>query len=430
MPALTARADRRLIRPDRRSERFVLVELTAPAAAARDDERPPVNLAFVVDRSGSMAGRDRSMDGNKLDLAKRAVVEAIGHLSERDRFSIVTYDDDVDLVCESSSATTRARRDAVDRLERVAPGGSTNLSGGWLRGCEEVARRLSENGVDRVLLLTDGLANVGIVDSAELTHHAAELRARGVSTTTFGIGRDFDEELLQSMADAGGGHAYYIAEAAQIRDLIASEVGEARQVVARDAELEVQAGEGVHVEALSPQPTETRGSRTIVRLGGLVSEQTMDVVLRVRFPYGELGRETAVHLRVTDRDGAFEAAGAAEARLTWTWADDRANDEQPRDEAVDRAVAAQFAARARQEAVRRNKAGDYEAAKDALRSTARRIRDYAGKDAVLRGLVGELQEEGERYAAPVAAAMLKEDYYASAYRARMRDASGKTRTQR
>ena len=423
MPVLTARADRRLIRPDRRSERFVLVELTAPAAATRPDRRPPVNLAFVIDRSGSMAG-------DKLELAKRAVIEAIGHLTERDRFSIVTYDDAVDLVCESSSASSQARRDAVDRLRPVQPGGSTNLSGGWLRGCEEVARRLSGDGVDRVLLLTDGLANVGITDANELTHHAAELRARGVSTTTFGIGRDFDEELLQSMADAGGGHAYYIAEAAQIRDLITSEVGEALQVVARDAELEIQAGEGVDVEALSPQPIEPRGPRTIVRLGSLVSEQSMDVVLRVRFPYGELGRESALHLRVTDKDGAFAAVGAPEARLTWTWADDRANDAQARDEAVDRAVASQFAARARQEAVRRNKAGDFDGAKDALRSTARRIRAYASKDAVLRGLVGELQDESERYAAPVAAAMLKEDYYASHYAARMRDASGKTRTQR
>ncbi|MEJ7695557.1 MAG: hypothetical protein WKF78_02630 [Candidatus Limnocylindrales bacterium] len=74
--------------------------------------------------------------------------------------------------------------------------GSTNLSAGWLRGCEQVAERLTQEGVDRVLLLTDGLANVGITDAAELANHAGELRARGVTTTTFGVGNDFDEALL------------------------------------------------------------------------------------------------------------------------------------------------------------------------------------------------------------------------------------------
>jgi hypothetical protein len=102
-----------------------------------------------------------------------------------------------------------------------------------------VASHLVEQGVNRCLLLTDGLANVGITDPAQLAHHAAELRARGVSTSTFGVGNDFDERLLQELADAGGGHFYYIADAPQIRDAITSEVGETLEVVARDVTLEI-----------------------------------------------------------------------------------------------------------------------------------------------------------------------------------------------
>src|SRR4029078_8383113 len=117
-------------------------------------------------------------------------------------------------------------------LSSVDARGSTNLSGGWLKGCEQVAEHLSTDAVDRVLLLTDGLANKGISDPRELTRNAAELRARGVSTTTFGVGNDFDEALLQAMSDAGGGHFYYIASATQIRDHIASEVGETLEGVA------------------------------------------------------------------------------------------------------------------------------------------------------------------------------------------------------
>ncbi len=310
MTRLTARADRRLIRPTDRSHRFVLVELTAPSATRRR-ERTPVNLAFVLDRSGSMSGA-------KLDLAKQAVEEALARLDDRDRFSIVVYDDQIDVVVESTPASAEARRNAIDRLSGIDARGSTNLADGWFRGCEQVAKHLSTQGIDRVLLLTDGLANIGMTDRDELAHHAGELRARGVSTTTFGVGNDFDEALLQAMSDAGGGHFYYIADAAQIRDHIASEVGETLEVVARDAKLEVLAGEGIEVEAISPQRVDSRGVRSVVALGDLVADQLVEVVLRLTFPYGRLGQETGIIVRALDGEGAFEAASVRDARLTWT----------------------------------------------------------------------------------------------------------------
>lgn len=417
MTRLTARADRRLIRPSDRSHRFVLVELTAPAATRRRG-RAPVNLAFVLDRSGSMSGA-------KLDLAKQAVEEALARLDDRDRFSIVVYDDQIDVVVESTPASAEARRNATDRLSHIDARGSTNLADGWLRGCEQVATHLSAEGVDRVLLLTDGLANVGMTDRDELAHHAGELRARGVSTTTFGVGNDFDEALLQAMADAGGGHFYYIADAAQIRDHIASEVGETLEVVARDAKLEVLAGEGIDVEAISPQRVDTHGVRSVVTLGDLVSDQVVEVVLRLTFPYGRLGQETGISVRALDGEGAFESAGVRDARLTWTWADNASNDAQPRDVDVDRAVARQFAARARQEAVARNRNGDFEGARKAVDGVARRIRKYAGRDTAMRALLHELESEAEQFRAPMAPALLKKVHFASANVARSRDMSGR-----
>lgn len=422
MTRLTARADRRFVRPNHRSHRFVLVEVTAPSAS-QQRERAPVNLAFVLDRSGSMSGE-------KLGLAKRAVEEALGRLDDRDRFSIVVYDDVVDVVVESTTASAEARRNAMSRLAAIDARGSTNLGDGWLRGCEQVAGDLSDAGVDRVLLLTDGLANRGITDAAQLAHHAGELRARGVATTTFGVGNDFDEALLQAMADAGGGHFYYIANAGQIRDHIASEVGETLEVVARDAELEVLAGEGIEVETISPHPLTSRGTRSLVALGDLVADQVLDVVLRLTFPYGQLGRESGLILSIRDRDGAFESAGVRDARLTWAWADDRTNDAQDRDVDVDRAVARQFAARARQEAVMRNKVGDYDRARWVLAATAKRIRRYAGRDPVMRALVAELESETPQFSVAMAPRALKEAHFASANLARTRDTHGRSMKQR
>ena len=246
-----------------------------------------------------------------------------------------------------------------------------------------------------------------------------------MSTTTFGVGNDFDEALLQAMADAGGGHFYYIASAVQIRDHIASEVGETLEVVARDVALEVLAGEGVHVETLSPHRLEARGSRSVVTLGDLVSDQGVDVVLRLTFPFGDLGRETGLIVNLTDRDGVFAAAGVGDARLTWTYADHAANDAQPRDQEVDRAVARQFAARARQHAVKANRVGDFGEARWWLHRPPSGSAATPGRDPELRALVGELESEAQEFDAPMPAMALKEAHFNASNTARSRDFTGK-----
>lgn len=415
--ALTVRPDRRLIRPNAHSKRFLLARIAAPRATT-ERVRPSVNLAIVLDRSGSMSGA-------KLDVARAAVVEAIGRLQPQDRFSVVVYDDVVDVVIESTPATREAREGALARLRTVAARGSTNLGEGWLRGCEQVAAHLAERGVNRCLLLTDGLANVGISDPGALSTHAGELRARGVTTSTFGVGSDFDEHLLQELADAGGGHFYYIADAAQIHDAITSEVGETLEVVARDVALEVTARDDIRVEPISPyRATAGGGGRTVVAVGDLGSEQVVEVVLRLSFPYGAAGRETGAIVALTDRDGTFAAGGSDPVRLSWVYADDAANDAQSRDREVDRAVARLFAARARQEALRRNRDGDFDGARRVLDGTRGRIEGYAGDDPDLRSLLGTLAGEELVYAAPMAEASRKSLHYASANLLRSRDGAG------
>ena len=132
-------------------------------------------------------------------------------------------------------------------------------------------------------------------------------------------------------------------------------------------------------------------------------------------------------MALTDRDGTFAAgAGVTESRLAWTYADDRANDDQPRDRDVDRAVARLFAARARQEAVGRNRQGDYAGARRILDATASRIRGYAGDDPALRDLLDTMVREETVYAAPMAEPARKQAHFASANALRSRDAAGRS----
>jgi Ca-activated chloride channel family protein len=410
----TVRPDRHYIRPTYRSNRFVLVEITAPESR-REPTREPLNAGFVLDRSGSMAG-------DKIDLARQAVDAAIRGLSDQDRFAVVAYDDRVDVVMESTPATGTARRSAVDLLAGIEAGGSTNLFEGWMRGCQEVARHQNGTGMHRVLLMSDGLANRGVTDREELTRHAEELWRRGVATWTFGVGADFDELLLERMAAVGGGQSFFIEHAPQIRDYVTSAVGEALDTVARDVALRVIAPEGVLVEPLSQFRSRQQGADTLIELGDMVSEQQLRVVLRVNFPFGDIGSERSVRIELTDRDGIFQ--GHAQT-LTWEYADHRANDLQTRDQEVDREVARLFAARVRKEAVELNKSGQYRRAMDRMQAVARRIRDYAGSDPVMLGIVSELEREERLVAAPMAAVAAKEMHYRSSYQMRHRDAMGR-----
>lgn len=410
---LQVATDRRLVRAKWHSKRFIVARVTAPIVH-RDGERPPVNLAFVLDRSGSMSGQ-------KLVVAARAVEEGIGRLQPTDRFSIVWFDDEVDVLVPGTPATRDARRDAVERLRLVRSGGSTNLSGGWLAGCEQVATDLVNSGVNRVLLLTDGQANQGMTHPAELAHHAAELRLRGVSTTTFGVGDDFQEELLQGMAQAGGGHFRDIADAASIADHLSSEIGESLEVVAREVELRLTLPDGVRVESLGAFPASAADGGTVVALGDLVSGQEVEVPLRLSFPVGKPGETHTAIVALGDRDGVL---GGAFGRLSWEHADDHANDAQPRDRAVDRVIAGVFAARARQEAVRRNRMGDYRGARAVLEQTAQRIRGYAGDDVELRRIADDLLAEASTFERIMPERSRKVAYAQSAYTLQSRAPSG------
>ena len=401
---LQLQTDRTLIRAGARSTRYLVASLIAPNAARRD-RRLPINVALVLDRSGSM-------EGAKIQLARQAVQRSLEALDANDRFAVVVYDNIVSVVTPSTPATSQAKSQALQALELVAARGTTDLGSGWLRGCEQVAQFADGERVSRCLLLTDGLANVGITDRDALACHAEELRRRGVQTSTFGVGVDFDERLLRDMAQAGSGNFYFISSAEQIPDLMTSELGEALEVVVRRAALELSLPHGATAKPLqSFRHFYAGGDRELhIELGDLVSGQQMDVVVEIELDGGLEGADATVDVVATSRasDGP-----TVRAHQRWLYASHGANDEQPRDRVVDRQVATLYAARARADAAEMNRAGLYERACEVLRRTAKRIRSYAGTDPELNRIADELDGELEKFSEPLPAPALKQTFFAS-----------------
>jgi Mg-chelatase subunit ChlD len=312
-PRIAARWDRPVVAVDG-GEAALLVRIVAPETADAE-RRAPLDVAFVLDRSGSMSG-------GKLELAKTGVDLAMTHLHDADRVAAVVYDDEVDLLQPLASATPRVKAGLRLALHGVDPGGSTFLSGGWTAGCRELAEAPAVAGAEagrtrirRVILLTDGLANVGIVAPLELARHAGELRRRGIATTAVGVGQDFDEGLLSAMAEAGSGHFEYAPHAEALRGFFARELRQMTGVAVTGLTVTVAIPAGVRGELLSIFPIEARDGALEVAIGDLHAGDTIDLLFIVRFEAGALGGALPVAVRAAWVDALADARRDADVAL-------------------------------------------------------------------------------------------------------------------
>jgi Ca-activated chloride channel homolog len=382
---LTVATDRTLIRAAAESTRYLHVRVGAPVAPAAA-RRPPINLALVLDRSGSMSGE-------KLARAVRSATAALRHLTPEDRFSIVSFHSAVRVEVPATWATPGAVAEAVSILSRMETAGSTALADGWLRGVEQVALGQELPGLElhRVLLLTDGQANVGEKHPARLAEIAAELRTRGVRTSTFGIGRGFNEELLAAMADAGGGNFHFLDTPEAEERMLAAEVGEALEVTLPQTMLTLDADVSARIEVLDRWPFRpgARWGSGSVDLGDLVSGQVVELVVALTFPRGVVGSTAGLRVGL-DARGELAAESVS---IAWEYQGHEVNDAQSRNRDVDRAVATRFAARARHAGFTRNREGDLHGGMQVLLDVAERVRQYAGNDAELQQVVSMLAAE-------------------------------------
>jgi len=258
---------------------FLKVGLTGFEVADKTD-RAPVNVAIVIDKSGSMSGE-------KIQRAREAAKHAIDLLDKDDIISITTYDSQVNVLVPSTKLADKQRVKAM--VDRIGTGGNTALFGGVSKGAFELRKFLDEDRVNRVVLLSDGIANVGPSSPADLASLGEQLVKEGISVTTLGLGNDYNEDLMSRLASASDGNHVYIQEAAQLASVFKEEFGDILSVVAKNVEIRLDCADGVRPVRILGREADIEGQKVITTINQIYASQEKFLLLEVEVTPGEVG---------------------------------------------------------------------------------------------------------------------------------------------
>ena len=365
----------------------LLADLQAPIIEREGSQRPPLNLAIVIDASGSMTGEP-------LEAAKRASIGVVGALHMEDSLTIVSFASDVIVHVDGQICSEDGKRRCIEEIRRLHTRGTTDLAGGWFAGARVVARLMEElDGTqNHVVLLSDGHANEGITDPRVLAERAAELRTRNLFTSTVGIGDGYSPVQLQALAEHGGGRMHDAERPEEIIEVVLAELGEMRATVAENLELRLLTGEGVQVECLGAYPFDSQGHEHRVSLGSMISGAQRQVLLRLRLREGVVGEDIQLKANLDYRDPGEKSQKLGEVqtlilrRVTSMEASLRI-----RDEHVTTDVARLWQSWLVQRAMSANVKEQYDMAEEIVRVELKAFREYVARIPEGRRLVRELQ---------------------------------------
>jgi Ca-activated chloride channel family protein len=261
----------------------VLVRLIAPAqtADAAETPRAPLDLSLVIDRSGSMSGEP-------LEAARESAARIVRGLRTDDRVAIVAFDSSIEVVQPLTHVTDREA--IVSRIKTIDARGSTDLFGGWEEGVKQLAPFTRKDRIARVILLSDGQANQGLVNEQEIFGRVTKAAGAGITTSTVGLGHGFNESLMTGMATAGEGVANFGQTADDLDEAFEEQFAIISNSFLRQVKVSVQGGSDVQVrlvgEILENGATRSR------KLGTLPWDASLVAVIELKI--GALAKADAL----------------------------------------------------------------------------------------------------------------------------------------
>lgn len=362
---------------DREQTVDVLIRITPPALSLDLSSRPnwkgrpDLNLSLVLDRSGSM-------EGEKMIRAREAAMFCVDQMLATDRLSVVTFDDQIEVLFPSEPVKNKEAMKAL--ISRVSARNSTALHEAWVRGGLTVSENMLDQGINRVVLITDGLANVGITSTDEIVTQALGLFKRGVSTSTIGIGADFNEDLLMPMAQAGGGNAWHVVEPDDMQHIFQIELEGLIAQFAHTVSLSLIPADGVRVTDVLNDFEFTETGR--YRLPNLQAGSPLNIVVQLRVGAQEIGTQ----MRLVDLRLGFTPQEAKNAEVlkqahTVEFATQTEVERSLSNQEVSQVVQFLMNARARNEAMKHMDRGDFAGAQVVLGSALSATRSLSTADA-------------------------------------------------
>lgn len=276
---------------------YFYAELNADRLTNFAHHEVPLNLAIVIDRSGSMSGE-------KIENARKAAKYIIKQLDADDYVSIISYSSGVELV----HATSRVQHEAaiLAKIDRIMSSGGTNLMGGAQRGYDEVKRNYKSGYINRVLLLSDGQANEGITDPYQIEKIVRnQNNVNGISISTFGLGLDYNEDLMTAMAEHGSGNYYFIPDAPGIATVFERELNGYKDIVAQNVQVEIKVPENIVIERVYGQSYELEGRKIKVFIRDLFSKDRKGILVRYKDASGST-RSLSFNTKVLGSDPSTE----------------------------------------------------------------------------------------------------------------------------
>jgi Ca-activated chloride channel family protein len=364
----------------------IAVTITMPGA--RVTQRPPLSLAIVIDRSGSM-------EGEPLANAKSAAANLVAQLDERDAFTVVTYSSSDETVVPMTRATRSAKQAARAAIDGIWDDGNTCISCGITRGSAELMATPLEGGLRRMVLISDGQANTGLYDRNDLARLATETAAPpcqrsdrsgacagavGISISTVGVGLDFDELTMTLLADVGHGHYYFVEDTATLGAMFERELGGLAETVASDVRL-VITGAGGSIEEAYGYPLMRNGDEVVVPIADLRAGETRKVVLRSTVNTAATGRITVAHFALHWRKTSDGAYDSTRTRLDTTVVRDVSRVRATLDRAAVNIVEQARSARVLEQATTVYETQGYAAAKKVIERNMRDVRANRSLDA-------------------------------------------------